>query len=96
MNSVFKKIKSIHQNGIEPIVRGKTNYVLNMPSTEQKAIKRAESCLTCVNFVNEPIEFLKVKDQRIVGLNEKMCDNCGCALPYLLRQDIKICKYWDE
>lgn len=96
MGSVFKKIKSIAKNGIEPISRGKTNYTLNIPPTEQKAIKRAEICRTCVNFVEEPIDFLTIQDERITHLSGKMCGDCGCALPYLLRQDIKICKYWND
>lgn len=96
MGSVFKKIKSIAKNGIEPISRGKTNYTLNITEIEKQAIKRAEVCRTCVNFVDEPIDFLKIKDERITHLSDKMCGNCGCALPYLLRQNIKICKHWDD
>lgn len=96
MSSVFKKIKSINQKGIEPIARGLTNYTLNIPSIEQKARQRLKKCMGCVNFVDEPISFLRIKDDRIKQLSNKMCDDCGCALPYLLRQDIKICKYWDD
>lgn len=92
--SVFKKIKSIFNNGIEPIEQGITNYNLNIKDIELKANQRAKSCLDCINFVDEPIDFLKIKDERITELDSKMCNDCGCALPYLLRQDIKICKYW--
>ena len=92
--SVFKKIKTIINNGIEPIEEGYNNYNSNIDKHEQKAVKRAEKCFNCINFVDEPVNFLKVEDQRIEKLSGKMCDDCGCALPYLLRQDIKICKYW--
>lgn len=95
-NSVFKKIKSIANNGIEPIIQGKSNYKLNDKAIELKAIKRAEICFNCVNFVAEPIKSFKVEDKRIKELTGKMCDDCGCALPYLLRQKIKICKHWKK
>lgn len=94
--SIFKKIKSISKNGVEPISRGKTNYILNDIDIELKAYERYDECSNCVNFVDEPIDFLKIKDERITGISEKMCDECGCALPYLLRQDIKICNKWKE
>lgn len=94
--SVFKKIKSIANNGIEPIIQGKSNYKLNDKAIELKAIKRVEICINCVNFVDEPINSFKVEDKRIKELTSKMCNDCGCALPYLLRQNIKICKHWKE
>lgn len=96
MSSIFKKIKSLSKNGIEPINRGKTNYILNDIDVELKAFERFDECSSCVNFVDEPIDFLKIKDERITGLSDKMCNECGCGLPYLLRQDIKICNKWKE
>lgn len=96
MGSLFKKIKSISKNGIEPLIQGEKNYTLNIHSIEEKAKERAIECSSCINFVDEPIDFLKVKDERINDLNGKMCDECGCALPYLLRQDLKVCKLWKE
>ena len=96
MSSIFKKIKSLSKNCVEPINRGKTNYILNDIDVELKAYERYDECSNCVNFIDEPIDFLKIKDERITGLSEKMCNECGCALPYLLRQDIKICNKWKE
>lgn len=96
MGSIFKKMKSVYKNGIEPINRGKTNYVLNIEEIELKACERYEECSKCVNFVEEPIDFLKIKDERIQGLSDRMCNDCGCALAYLLRQDIKVCKKWKK
>ena len=96
MSSIFKKIKSIAENGIEPILEGQKNYTLNIASVELKAEERSKNCTGCVNRVNEPIDFLRIKDERIKPLSEKMCDDCGCALAYLLRQNVKICKHWDN
>lgn len=94
MGSIFKKIKSISKNGLEPINVGRDNYTLNIPEIEAKAIERSEVCKECDNRVHEPIFMFRVVDKRIEVLNEQMCDICGCSLPYLLRQDIKICKFW--
>lgn len=94
MGSLFKKIKSLAANGLDPITEGKQNYYANMPSVEIEAMERAKECSMCPNFVDEPIDLFKVKDERITELSEKMCDDCGCSIPYLLRQNIKICKKW--
>lgn len=94
--SVFKKIKTIAKNGIEPIERGVTNYKLEIEKFEVLARDRMEVCKGCVNFVEEPISFLRIKDRRIPELSNMMCDDCGCSSPYLLRQDIKICKHWKK
>lgn len=96
MGSIFKKVKSVLKNGIEPIEQGRENYLSG--SMEEVAKNRALICQDCPagNFVNEPIDFLKVEDTRIPELSNKMCNECGCASPYLLRQNIKICKYWND
>lgn len=94
MGSLFKKIKSISKGGIEPILQGQINYKSNIDFIEQKAITRSKQCVRCTEFVDEPIDMFKVNDERLPYLSDKMCDQCGCALPYLLRQDIKICKLW--
>jgi len=94
MSSLFKKINSVAKHGIKPIEKGRNNYQLNIPEIEQLAAERLKTCLECENYADEPISFLKVKDKRLEKLSEKMCNNCGCALPYLLRQSDKICKKW--
>lgn len=96
MKSIFKKINSIYENGIEPIEVGRTNYQINNADVETLAGQRAEECDACELKVDEPIFFMEVKDERIPSLSCKMCDNCGCALPYLLRQNIKVCKKWSK
>jgi hypothetical protein len=94
--SLLKKTKSLIQYGLKPIETGINNY--NKPTLimESTANERAKVCQTevCGNFVDEPIDFMRIEDERIPTLSGKMCDECGCALPYLLRQNIKICKYW--
>lgn len=94
--SLFKKIKSVAKNGIKPIQEGKNNFINPKPLIEQNALKRAEKCLECKNYSDEPIDMFKVVDERVPELSKKMCDGCGCPLSYLLRQNIKICKKWDE
>lgn len=94
MGSLFKKIRSVAKNGLDPITEGKENYFANIASIEIKALERAKECGMCPNFVDEPIELFKVRDKRIKELSNKMCDECGCSMPYLLRQDKKICKKW--
>lgn len=94
--SIFKKIKSIANNGIEPIVDGMSNYKKNIAKVEALAKERADVCKGCDDFVKEPIPMFKIKDERIPELSNKMCDICSCASPYLLRQNIKICKKWKK
>lgn len=96
MGSLFKKIKSLAKYGIEPIEEGKNNYQLNITEIELKAKKRSKTCQECDNFVEEPIDMFRVKDERIFVLSEMMCNDCGCTSTYLLRQNLKICKYWKK
>lgn len=96
MGSVFKKMKSILENGIEPVEEGMTNYSKNIPSVEEKAKARFSKCSGCKNNVIEPIKMFRVKDERITKSSDKMCDGCGCSLTYLIRQDLKICKFWEK
>lgn len=92
--SIFKKIKSIGANGLEPIAEGKYYLENRKGLREATAAARATVCGGCDQNVQEPIKFLKIEDPRIPELSGKMCDGCGCALPYLLRQNSKICKKW--
>lgn len=94
--SMFKKIKTIAKSGLEPIEEGLSNFTLNIPEVERKAEQRAMTCIGCKSFEIEPIDLFKIQDERIPELSDRMCNECGCASPYLLRQDIKICKKWEE
>lgn len=94
--SVFKKVKTIVKSGLEPIEEGMKNYNANDPKIELLALKRYQDAKRCKNLINEPIHLFKVKDERIKGLSEKMCDGCGCSAPYLFRQNIKKCECWEK
>lgn len=94
MSSLFKKIKSVAKYGIDPILEGEKNYKANIKPIEEKAKKRSDVCRNCINFVEEPIDMFKITDSRILSNSDMMCDDCGCAITYLTRQDTKICKLW--
>jgi len=90
--SIFKKIKSVLKDGVEPIDEGMANF--QNESMESAASERAKVCAGCESRVKEPISMFRVEDKKIPLLSERMCDECGCPLSYLLRQNIKICKKW--
>tara|TARA_R110002020_G_scaffold225802_3_gene435989 strand:+ start:429 stop:725 length:297 start_codon:yes stop_codon:yes gene_type:complete len=93
--SIFKKIKSISENGIEPVFEGLNNYKANLPHIEKKAIIRAQKCLNCNERLYEPVEIVRVKDKRIESNSNHVCGVCFCSLTYLTRQDQKICEKWE-
>lgn len=93
-SSLFKKISSIGRGGFDPIRKGRENYNRNLPAIEEKASERSKTCLGCENYVDEPVKSFQIEEKRIPSLSKKMCDECGCSLTYLLRQDVKICKKW--
>lgn len=94
MKSLIKKAITILDVGLEPYEVGKHNFENPIICVEVKAEQRAEICGSCEFFVDEPIDFLKVKDERIPIVSGKMCDDCGCTLPYKIRQSIKPCEKW--
>ena len=97
--SIFKKIASINKTGLTPILEGIENYKANSLEVERDALRRSEICQGCENIEPEPIDFLRVDDERIKPLANNICGGdtgCGCALPYLNRQYSKICKKWKE
>lgn len=96
MSSFLKKVKTISKHGIKPIVQGEKNYRLNDVDIELKALERSDVCKACDLFEKEPIDFLRIEDNRIKQLNKMMCNDCGCASAYLLRQDLKVCRKWKE
>ena len=94
MGSIIKKVKSLTANGLEPFQVGKQNLEKPTQPVEAKALTRSKVCETCPERVEEPIAFLKVKDEKLKSLDSKMCNVCGCSLPYLVRQDLKPCIKW--
>jgi len=96
MQSFKKKIVSLLSNGLEPLEIGIRNFKHIDIDIELLAIERLQICKGCENFVDEPIDFLKVIDKNILELSNKMCDECGCTLSYKLRQSKTKCKKWLE
>lgn len=94
MGSLSKKIRTVVHTGFDPIIEGRRNYNRNIKAVEAKALERSEVCRGCTSNVKEPLESAKAKDARIVHLSDRMCDECGCPLAYLLRQDKKVCTLW--
>ena len=92
--SLYKKVRTVADTGVTPIVEGRANYDLNDKTIEQEALRRAGICTGCDLLADEPISFLRIEDERIAALSGKMCDDCGCASPYLLRQNSKKCSQW--
>lgn len=96
MRNFKKKITTLLNVGIDPYMEGKGNFDNPVIEVEELAKKRLFDCINCPNFVEEPIDFLRVKDEIIKELSNKMCDLCGCTLPYKLRQSIEKCELWKE
>jgi len=94
--SFKKKIKSLVQNGTEPLEIGVYNFNNFNLEIELLAVKRSKECMVCEMFVDEPIEFLRVKDKAIFGISNKMCNECACTLSYKLRQSKTKCIKWQE
>ena len=96
MQSFKKKIVSLAKNGIDPLIDGVTNFNNPNKEVELLANERKEVCVKCPMFVDEPIPFLSVQDDRIKELSNKICDECGCTLSYKLRQSKTKCDKWKE
>lgn len=96
LSSAAKKASTLVMVGLEPYQVGKHNFENPVLCVEIKAAQRAEICKTCPMFVKEPIDFLRVTDERIPALSEMMCDDCGCVLSYKTRQSITICENWKQ
>jgi len=96
MRSFKKKITTLLNVGIDPYKEGKGNFDNPLIEVEELANTRLLECIKCPNFVEEPIDFLRVKDERIKELSNKMCNDCGCTLAYKLRQSIEKCELWKE
>ncbi len=96
MQGFKKKILSLKNNGIDPLMEGYLNFTNPIEEVELLAIERYKACSTCDYLIDEPCGFLKVKDNRIPFLSKKMCDLCGCTSSYKLRQSIIKCEKWQD
>lgn len=77
------------------IAVGIANHTKPNKEVEELARERYETaCKGCPFFIEETNVFFKIKDTRIVELNEMQCGDCGCELPYKLRQSIEKCEKW--
>lgn len=96
INSAKGKVDTLIEVGEKPFFEGKFNFENENVDIELLASERKEKCLTCNDFEDEPIESLRVKDENIPELSNKMCGDCFCVLPYKLRQSIVKCPKWLE
>jgi len=96
MQSFSKKLITLAKDGMKPLSVGFENFKNPKEEVEELAKERLFHCINCKEFIEEPIDFLKVEDKRIPELSNKMCDECGCTLSYKLRQSIKICDKWQK
>lgn len=96
MQSFKKKIVSLISNGIEPLEEGLRNFDNPVLEIERLAENRMHECLGCEFYIQEPIKFLRVEDEKIPKLSNMYCDNCGCTLSYKLRQSIVVCDKWKQ
>lgn len=87
-DKIKSAIKKAENLDIKAYNEGRKNY--KSGSMEDVAAARAEICASCDKNVVEPIDDLKVNDS-IDAVCGKMCDVCGCSLPYLIRQNVKKC-----
>lgn len=86
IDSIRKKIANINAAGIVEGVISKATG-----SMDAVARERAKICAGCDMNQPEPIDELAIRDD-IAEISERYCEACGCALPYLLRQNRKKCK----
>lgn len=96
MQSFKKKIVSLISNGIDPLEEGIRNFKQPIKDVEILAKIRSVTCGNCYEYVDEPIDFLRVEDIMIESLSNKMCNECGCTLSYKLRQSQTKCIKWQE
>lgn len=96
MKSIIKKAKSIINHGIDPIQEGIENFQNPIAEIEKLADERLDVCGSCELRAPEPIEFLRIKDERLPKASGKMCDDCGCTLSYKIRQTKTKCEKWQR
>jgi hypothetical protein len=91
------KIKTVLKEGVFNVAdayqEGFKNYQNPKHEIEMEAKRRALVCKDCL--IDEPISFLRVEDERIPELSNKIFSCCGCAAPYKARQNKIKCEKWD-
>lgn len=96
MGSLSKKIKSLINNGLDPVEEGMFHFDHPDEAIEVLAKERLETCKVCAEFVEEPISFFRIEDQRLPEASCKMCDECGCTISYKIRQTKTKCDKWQR
>lgn len=99
INSLLKKGKTILSNGndgIDAIKEGINNYNNINPEVEKLAQERINICVGCEFYKDEPNQLLKVDDSLVVEADQMMCNECGCSLPYKIRQSKLKCFKWSK
>jgi len=97
IKSITKKVSTILNGGadnIKAIEQGINNYNNYNNEVELLACERAKICVNCTHYKEEPNNLLKVTDDLIPELDEMYCSDCGCSLPYKLRQSLIKCAKW--
>lgn len=89
-----KKINTLAKNGIIPVLEGMINKTFTTEEGGKEAARRLVTCRGCPFFIDEPVEFLAVVDDKLPEASGKMCDECGCAIPLKIRQNTTLCKHW--
>lgn len=99
INSIIKKTSTIIKNGsrgIEAIKEGVHNLENYNKEVEELANERVQICVSCKYYKEEPNNLLKVDDTLILEADQMMCNDCGCSLPYKLRQSLIKCNKWQK
>jgi len=84
INSYIGKVKNID---FQAKKESELNIAFPNQKTESLAKKRAKICSGCSENELEPIESERVIDELIPELSSRMCGECFCPLPKLLRQN---------
>lgn len=92
IESIIKKLKNFNVKGL---LEGRHN--LTTGEMELLAASRAAVCARCPSNIQEPIAEMAIEDKKLPDISERCCKECGCALPYLVRQTAKTCslKKWE-
>ncbi|RMZ60064.1 hypothetical protein D1632_10775 [Chryseobacterium nematophagum] len=85
---------SCYAKTLKAIIVGMTNFHLGL--FHDVAKRRFEDyCKNCAFNIQEPISDMRVQDEKVPELSERMCAHCmGCVLSYKLRQSVKPCEFW--
>ena len=92
--SIKGKLETINKVGLKPFAEGLKNKVFGNESNEKVAQQRANICVSCVEMEIEPVEFMRVEDNKIPAVSNMMCGDCFCSIPLKIRQDKILCKKW--